>query len=351
VTTVAVKPQTMHQQCIEVYLRILDTLAKTRNHPEAKRLWGWMRTAKMFEVGNDLPYEITQHVLNELAAGLDKDAKYYDTQADGADAALFQVQVDEYARKAQLPDHRPFDCMWLSYGYGNAVKKRTLKIDTSAFDHMSMVGHLITPDDDVWSFVLGSIRGGPDALTYQHERIAGIWDNPSSGAAWLVPWVLEFIDSHGDLVTEYKGLKKRRDFDKESKKLRFKRPVPPPYYMIKLANHHYEWRPKNRRSPGGIEFERSHRYDRAGHWRHLVKRGPGRPDLVMAEDLRRRGWQVYERMNIPPELEKKLLRKGHRSKRPDEWMAVKEIRVVAQHKIPYDRTDLPYKPASRNIAR
>lgn len=174
------------------------------------------------------------------------------------------------------------------------------------------------------------------------------WSNLPSLTAWLIPWLLEYVDSHAAVITECRGLRHKRDFEKTAKGLKLKKPVPPPYYLLPIKSTYFDKRRITKAAPRSIEFERKHRFDRRGHKRHLVRRGALPLDPVEEASLIKRGYRVWKKGNIDPDVKAAIAVKGHvRKDFADEWMAVRVIRIRDQQAIPYDRTDLPHITAAR----
>jgi hypothetical protein len=264
-----------------------------------------------------------------------------------------------------FPERLPFDVVYLAFG-GSGVGLTSLQVMNKAghsvasrMRNVSLLGALISDLGLCVEFFIGfdtqsrhpsfptifnSFQRGPLVPGFGNDDETDCWLGPGGkGSFDLFPLIL------GDIVDHINGfvVLSASKFPSEAKKLwrvdrkKFgvEKGEPPPdfYPYILRSSIHTE-------SVSDVERPRhpmSYRTDVRGHYRLLVRRGP--------KPMEPRKWAYYVKGEFkvyiddipPPEMREKMRVKGHPSKRPDEWMAVKAV-WIDSHMSSNDM-DLPYR--------
>ena len=150
-----------------------------------------------------------------------------------------------------------------------------------------------------------------------------------------------------------------RTWSREASRLgpSLKKPVPKPYYMLPLERLFVERQAREVLPDMPRRMEFSHQFMREAHFRRHVRRGPLPLDPQTARDLRDR-WSrckgdvvIYTDRDLPADLAEELVSKGHKPRRPGEWVAVLSTRI-AEQKVPKEAPPgMPFIPAVRSQRR
>ena len=121
------------------------------------------------------------------------------------------------------------------------------------------------------------------------------------------------------------------------------RPIPKPYYLIKLKSNviHEGFRSA---LPPRRKFEYQHQFQVRGHYRVRVKRGPLPMPQEAREVLAARKYTIYTINSMVERHTRMLAERGVSPKRPHEWVAVLETWVRDHMKGPDDG---PFVPSVR----
>ena len=278
------------------------------------------------------------------------------------ESKLFSNALRTASVNAPMPEHFPFEVMYLGYGHGIDMKMDQLFVKFSELgwrppENMAsakLIGDLVLETGwifEVLEFVV--INDGERATGYACVPIR----KPDVGftptfdlSPWYVTKVVDFVNSHRAYVIEDDvpmDLKKklrstRKDGEGKGGRLRSFW-IPPPYYRLRMKDRIIHERVRKMISVPSQNA--AYRTDRIGHPRLYVRRGklPLKPED--REKLVAREYKVFEATNPSPEIRGELLRKGHLMKHPDEWLAVREI-WIDQTMTSTDES-LPYVPALR----
>ena len=280
-----------------------------------------------------------------------------------------------------FPTNLPFDNMYIGYGEGvyleyfgklvrdNYFKDQMVYVGESP-DPMQglpifserakprVLGHYVSSDGYVIEFLALNTPAG-EMLTYALMRSldsAGRnwWTVGGSLLEWFIPTIIDLINENNKTFV-FKGnydKNTRREIGKKHRKIIKKkkgRHVLPAYYVIDV-------KPKAVRKYTSSKLARNstttgraltHRHDRDGHERVLVRRG----DLPLHEDERElltlRGYDVYTHSQPSNENERRLVIRKLPLRQEGEWLAVKTSWV---NSTVVGGEDLPYKPAVRRVS-
>lgn len=183
----------------------------------------------------------------------------------------------------------------------------------------------------------------------------GYWCNPWSLSPWVVPTLVDLINENNKTFV-FNGTydkETRKEIGKNHKRLvrrKKKKPVLPAYYVIDVKPKIVRARSKSSLAKS-LGPKRSHvlthRHDRDGHERVLVKRG----DLPLLEDdralLEARGYTLYTDSQPEDTDKDRLVRRRLPLREAGEWLAMRTSWV--RDTVVGDES-LPYRPAVRRLS-
>lgn len=208
----------------------------------------------------------------------------------------------------------------------------------------------------VEGFAYYSAHVGPEVVKTQNissKDPLGYWCNSWSLSPWIVPTLIDLINENNKTFV-FKGTydsSTRKELGKNHKRLvkqRKKRPVLPAYYVIDV-------KPKIVRATSSDALRNSfsrgrkltHRHDRDGHERVLVKRGR----LPLLDDdralLESRGYTLYADSQPLNKDRDRLIRRRLPMRNHGEWLA---MRVSWVKESVVGDESLPYRPAVRRLS-
>lgn len=319
----------------------------------ATLLWSHLRTTNIFEFHPDILSVLTNAFIKQIAESNpefilqlhdEKKLDYHDER--------LEPLIKQAASNSVMPANMPFDCVYLSYGSGATLNAKAHNIDPKALGNTrpSILAHLIVPNGDVWSLA-GAIDPNPyvkQPLRFIPilERTEGRWFNPLSMAAFIVPWIISYINAHRAIVEDRtRSFSYRRGYKAAIKKYKHRAGPPPPYYVIPMDLDNVQVY-RERRECSNTEIEWTCRRKRRGHERVKIRRGKLPLDPKTEAKIRRE-WErakgEFELFTTRRESERAaeaLARRGYWPKRPDEWLAVLYT-WIDDVVWPKDRPDLP----------
>jgi hypothetical protein len=204
-----------------------------------------------------------------------------------------------------------------------------------------------------YSVHVGSEKASQEGVLF--EDPLGYWCNPWSLSPWILPTLVDLINENNKTFV-FNGTydkQTRREIGKDHKRLvrrKKKRTVLPAYYVIDVKPKVVRARSQSSlKNSGGPKrsHKLTHRHDRDGHERVLVKRGP----LPLLEDdralLEARGYVLYTESQPLAADKDRLVRRRLPLREPGEWLAMKTSWV--SESVVGDPS-LPYRPAVRRLS-
>jgi len=159
----------------------------------------------------------------------------------------------------------------------------------------------------------------------------------------LVQMIIDIINDHKRFIVEKgKGKKAQKSLRKAGKRAGSVGYVPAPYYVVRLKDELVE--DIARSEHGSRPRFLSHRYDRRGHERCYIRRGPLPLDEETRAKLERAGYEIFTTERPDAENMRRVAERGMRPKAHDEWLAV--LTKWISETICGDES-LPYVPAVR----
>jgi hypothetical protein len=249
-----------------------------------------------------------------------------------------------------MPENWPFESIYFGFGTGCPYQRHgTVSLDRVPVLHSIMV----IPNGDVWAFV-GHVRvDEPDvSFTVHLERHEGKWMRPDTLTAWIVPWLINYINEHQALVVDKtRALSHKYMLKNMRRRYKHQPAVPPPYYVVPISmdDVREEQDYGEEGGPGrGVDW--SHRWKRRGHERVKVRRGKLPLDPKKEQRLRREwggckgNFEMFTTSGLSIRAAKAMAKRGIPFKRPDEWVAVLYTWIDEQVVLK-DRLDLPFIPS------
>jgi len=258
------------------------------------------------------------------------------------------------------PEKWPFEAMWISFGEGvalpsTAVESRLRPEFFHSFDPVSIGllgqlwvlterGPLIAEAIEFIQEIDDNGAGGVGlvwSVTYLPED--GTWKHPYD----MNPWICNAIHRHlldfRTFIVEKEWKTPRRRPDDPPPVVIERRPIPRPYYLVRLKSQTIT---QNFASamPPRRKFEYQHRFQVRGHERVRVRRGNLPLPADVREELERRRYTIYTINEMSQEHARLLLERGIPVKRSSEWLAVLVSWVKSHEKGPEDG---PFVPSVR----
>jgi len=264
-------------------------------------------------------------------------------------------RVGTAVKHVPYPEKLPFDnCLFIySPPFGLTPNQAGLRLSTETVDKCSniqVIGHIIG-ENEAAEFIM--LKPRDDSLNWGMSFIPMRLDGSWVRGITLVPWILQglvsLVNNYRTFVVEHMhSFSAKRNYKKMAKKYKgIPRPMPPPYYTIKLKQKLIRQAAKQTfQSLPSREYQ--HRFDVRGHERVRIKRGKLPLNPKIEADLRKRKYTIF--ISTPPDFNtyRLLAERNIFNKRPDEWMAVKISWVKAYIKGP---ENTPYVPSVRKVDR
>jgi len=322
----------------------LDDKGKRAGIEAARQIWAQARDARVFEI----PAQIwqSQHRIHEQHFMM-AIAKQQIPQEEALEFLRVNAQVQPF------PEKLPFDYCYIGLGAGVMLDLALAKMRISGSDKkenvvgVCLLGYLICgPNKQVYE-MLHVILEDTDFFLPLAQRYDGSWPFGETLAAWLVAQMVDLINEHNTVVINHEPSQKMKAAYRKTGK---GAPgfLPRPYYTLHLKHSIIDESELEPRSENGFGRTLAYRYDRRGHERCYVARGPLPIDEKTEKKLLKYG---YRFIVGKPDAEDaaRLAYRNFPPKRSDEWMAVKvrwiEDVVVGDEKLPYiPAVRVPEKP-------
>lgn len=313
---------------------------------ECQKIWRYMSRAVIIEVSSvvygHLYHQTDVHITTDLCGFEWKPGGPYTDGPPGSYAPpdtewcrdegrkVLDVTMEE-GIKQPFPDLLPFEVCYLGYHPGikiDLVKRAVYKIPNEVKDPV-LRSHLLTEDGNVWALISGKVDEGPwwrDVMLSSQERHPMGWRKGTAAVAlspWILPALIRVINGHRSTTIEtIHGYSYKLKCKRAMKKVGLKRSIPPPYYAVEMKDeiHLNDVRPTNY---GGKTWELSHQFIVRGHECCKIKRGRRPIKQEDREKLEKREYRIYTDGQIKDEDWERLLKRGIKDRRPDEWIAIK----------------------------
>ena len=335
----------------------------------SRNIWMLLKRAKLIAI----PPEMYARLYHKWDRAIVEEAGYSWRPPNFSGKPAPKEEAEEILRLTKsktlatpFPERLPFDVVYLAYGLGvgqtpfQLMNKTNLTV-ANRMRNVVLLGTLVSSMGICIDFFIGTDTQSshPNVPTIFNSFQRGPkskwepWTGTTDGVGWLgpdgtgtfdlLPFILSDIIDHinGFVDLSVSRLPKlgRKQWRVERKRFGVEKGEPPPDfypYVLRSSVHH--------ESVGDVERPRasaSYRTDVRGHPRLLVRKGarPMKPE--MWSYYTKNGFKVYIDDSPPRGMREKMRVKGHTSKRPDEWLAVKELWIDSH--MSSNNTDLPYR--------
>jgi hypothetical protein len=293
------------------------------------------------------------------------------SELDKLDAA--RTAIDDFwtmAQKVPAPDMKkwPFSTFWIAFGLGvplaeegmHARLSPTVVRETNP-ESAILLGQLYTYDENGYPYITEAMNvdlnvGGKKPRTllwssvykrkkHYHDDDDTYWVHPVDLNPWIIPKIIDFINSFGTYILENNiSTNVRYDRERMIRKSKIPLPIPKPYYVIPLKSK-IESQRETRAPRVESTYTRSYRTDVRGHERCRVFRQPLPVKPALVKLLHKRGYRVYINEPMKAYDVARLVKRGISPKRRNEMVAIK-VSWVRDHMNSLDE-NLPYVPAIR----
>lgn len=272
---------------------------------------------------------------------------------------------EDHGVRWPFPDPLPFDSCFFCFGkrlnlvYSPTAlhtRVRPEELGKLGVASVYLLGYLVAWEGDV-PFIFTALQFGDGDGTYGISPLktsaVGLirtyedeeWTQPMSLDPWILSMLVKAINDHKNIIDNFgPTLATRMARKKASKATKQLLPLPAPFYMVNLKDELITAPLTRSKQTSGRPVEWSHRWDVRGHECVRVERGDlPVPDRETAR-LKKRGYRIYEGMNLTAEDAGRLLKRGVQAPGPRQWIAVLSYWRDSFIKGPRDR---PYVPAAR----
>jgi hypothetical protein len=190
-------------------------------------------------------------------------------------------------------------------------------------------------------------KDGADVLmpaSYHYYIDEDTWEIGDDGpGVFIVKLIIDIINDHRRFVVQKgKGAKSMKRLRKAAEKAESVGYVPAPFYVVRLQDKLVEdvLREKCASRPRIL----GHRYDRRGHERCYIRRGPLPLDDELRAKLEKTGYRIFTTEYPDAGTNRRMAERGLQLKQYDEWVAI--LVKWIKHTVCGDES-LPYVPAVR----
>jgi len=335
---------------------------KQETDDEAGRLWRLLREAKLFLIQPQTYITLhhgTDVWITEELCGFDwkpLDLTRTPTPEDLAEGPKIAEMTTEAGHALPPAEALPFDVCFLAFGQGMRFKPEQMSVyfpgemvEQIGLVGAELLGAVLTTNDNYWVIYRVQQADGTRRLVYAtvFSRTRMMWPTPRTLHPWILTCIAEMLTQYRSFIEEGdRRLSYRMAVKKIGKQLGIKRPIPPPYYIVKMQTTEIKERMPNLMGGGRVKRHYSHRFDVARHERVYFKRGKLPITREDHEKYTARGYKIYmPGDDYDDELKELLVERGKHLRHHDEWTAIK-VTEVAAHQSPNDES-LPYIPATR----
>lgn len=325
---------------------------------EASRIWARINSAHIFEIPARLAavlyHEVDLHICREAGVEWTPPEKVH--EIPDQEAKNYLRTMKHLRQQVELPD-LPFECVYLGLSQPIMIQNTRLYAMPDHVRDAWMLAFVLTKNEEytlieTWSPNQKRQKG----LTAICEMYEGDWATPYAltSTPWLVCWIVDWINDHQTVIEEAtRSFDYRRRFKKEAAKAQIKKPIPTPFYTVRMKDQQIkeeDWLERfRRRLASKVRQVPQHQYDVRAHWVVRYQRGQlpleSKIEKQLRQDARRK---IFTTQQVDAETAAHLAKRGVKPKRVDEWMAVLIYRKKDHRRGPKDG---PYIPSVRKSAR
>lgn len=258
---------------------------------------------------------------------------------------VFHSYLETFYRRPECrpPEKLPFHTMWIGIEHGVDMKRhdsawlKRVEQDSIFDDNVEdliLLGYLVqynSPEQHNGgaAFTIQELyyveKNGKSTIipeVYSYKFSEKNWTSSGDGPGMLlVQMIIDIINDHKRfIVKKGKGKKEQKTLYNASKKHGSVGYVPAPYYVVRLKDEMVEEIAKLEH--GSRPRILGHRYDRRGHERCYVRRGPLPLDPDVFAKLQKTGYKIFTTGDLDAETYRRLIRRGMKAKDHDEWLAI-----------------------------
>lgn len=302
------------------------------------QVWSHARDARIFEIPTELYLALYVQAGRHTCRMICGSPELPDQSSIG-DIQEYSDKLASLSAHMDLPEQRPFECFYFGYTFPMVVPKGlepAYHLGDTGYkppynrkddDPALLVGHLFTPDDNIWGLFLTvkvREREGKGGYSLAPQLMNDRWFHPVTLQPWTLPALVEWINEHRTIVQEVRGrFSHKRISNRYAPKLKLKKLAPPPYYSVYLKNVVIE--ETAQRAMAVVtkrQIDWQHRWTVRGHYMVRIKRGPLPLDAKLETELRKRKYRIFTLDELDPETAAMLQAREIRAKSRTEWMAV-----------------------------
>jgi len=345
-----------------------DSTISSQHH----RLWSLINECRIIQVPTELYESLRSTAAHMVAAdaGIGDEMRTPDVSQEIK--RLYLRSLEKLTATADIPEKMPFEKLYFAFD-------RPLQMDEEEANGYGFRGPpvwvyaFVVTQDEVYMMVIVEelrkrssavsvipIRASGAVLTQYYRDLKDTWlDIRSRENQWavlgsmcqfVVPWFVEWVNSHQTTITEdTRSFSYRRHYKKRGSEFGMSKPIPKPYYTVYIKDEMLTDFSKKKQEQQLIRKKCEHQYDVRGTWVCRITRGSLPIDPKVEKELRsdkRRKLFITEKPDS--ETAAHLAKRGVSPKRVDEWLAV----------LVYWRSDHkrgpaggPYIPSIRKSAR
>lgn len=333
---------------------------------DVRRAWPRLVTARLFAIPEDAYISVrnwadrhTTEVVAKVPWRPRPPGATGAPEAPEAEVDAWLKAMHEAVAVQPLPEHLPFNETLLIYGGGALLSEGDTvcalgREAAKDYDHIRLLADLVCADGTVWQFCLGVGHNADVGLFFQQIRGADGWASGLNLAPWIIPGVIDLVNSFKKLVHEQpRSLSFRKRWEKYQKNaIRLNgrgllHPIPPPFYRVDLQQELVTERVNERAkamSRAHRTWQLQHRCDVRGHERIRLARGKLPLPPEVQADLLERNYKVFTHNPVDADTARLMVERHERPKSHDEWLAIKVSWVKPHQRGP---EGAPYVPALR----
>lgn len=336
------------------------------------RLWALVNECRIIQVPTELYESLRSTAAYMVAAdaGISDEMRTPDVSQEIKQRYLKSLR--KLTTTAEIPDNMPFEKLYFAFD-------RPLQMDDDEADGYGFGGvpvwtyaFTVTRDEVYMMAIIEDlrrqssaisvipIRSSADILASHYSKLRDTWlredarENQwcvlGSMCQFIIPWFVEWVNSHQKTITEdTRSFSYRRHFKKRGSEFGVSKPIPRPYYTVYIKDEMLTEFSRDKKQQQLIRKKCEHQYDVRGTWVCRIARGPLPIDPKVEKKLRRdkrRKLFITERPDAETAMH--LAKRGVAPKRVDEWLAVL-VYWRSDHK--RGPEDGPYIPSIRKSAR
>jgi len=362
-----------HKWNVSQYLMVLENFQHSMDSSklsesgqrEMRRMVALLRRANIVEISTEsyveLHMEVDRYTTEEICQ-LEFHHPESGTKPLQEEGQILIKRLTEATEQLPYPNKWPFDVCWFATGWAmmSTVQKAWRRLDPD--EPAMLVGILASDTGEHHEVImLGDFRGRqirPKAYQLVTHRVkydpdieeSGKWLQPMCLAPWILHRIVDCINDHKTVVMgkQHLSMASRRDIKRTQKKLKMRKPVPPPWYVVHLRDKViHETEPRYRADQ--VTRKLSCRFTVRGHDCYKIYRGKLPMDPEFELKLENRGGYKFYKNRPLDEWAREVFRDRRLTpKLDDEWVAIKAWRREKFIKGP---EDAPFVPSTRRATK